>query len=303
MKNIRQQIIATLWQRYRQHNQQMSLIENKLVEKGLGPILLDHFAIIDLPGPLSGITHLQTIFSLLGYIERGKDYLPEKQNDFLWMAEEDSEESFATAVLPQVVVADFRLEEMPDDIRKIIEHYASQAKPAPTEQIKQLLTSSSTSDQAIHDLVVNYLHGRDWPLPTIKEFKTVQAFNELLAWVLVFGRKPNHFTLSVHLLNHFSNLSEFHQLLRQEIQLQFNTEGGIIKGGPHVGIEQGSTASVTEQVKLADGIIELPTDFVEFVWRFPINEQKSNDTAMRWRDYFTGFIASQANRVVESLYA
>ncbi len=299
LRQLCQHIIHTLWDNYRSTSSQMQRIEEKLKQKGIDKLTLDHFAIIDLPGANTGIPHLTQLFSAIGYKEQGNDYLPEKQNDFLWMAEADSMHLGATEVLPQAVVADFRLDELPSEVKKIIEKYAALAPPSPLKEI-QMYIDEMSAKQA-HDLFIRYLAGRDWPLPTVKEFNTVHEFNELLSWVLIFGRKPNHFTLSIHLLNQFENLEHFHRFIAEEVELELNQDGGIIKGGKSAGIAQGSTMSLIHTVNLLDGPIEIPTGFVEFVWRYPRYAELEKKPAY-WTDYFTGFIAQHADQVIESLY-
>lgn len=300
LSQIRQQIISNLWQHYRSQNNQMQIIERHLPQTQ--PTTLDHFAVIDLPGPATGIPVLTKIFKRLGYQERGKGYLPEKQNDFLWLAETDTMHANAACALPQAVVADFRPEEFPEHIRQIIEKYASQSTAFPFATFDSLLNdlnNESARTQAIN-LVVNYFQGRDWPLPTTQEFHAVKEFNELLAWVLVFGRQPNHFTISVHLLDQFQNLNDFCDFVHDKAGLELNHEGGVIKGTAKSGIVQGSTTGVTQSIALADGTVELPTGFVEFVWRYPAENATHRPT--KWQDYFTGFVAAHANHVIESLY-
>lgn len=309
-KKLRQSIIQNLWQAYRLNTRQMQIIENKLQQKGVRKLYLDHFAVIDLPGPQSGIHALSPLFTAIGYTLKGQDYLADKQNDFAWLCEEDSEDLLATQTLPQVVVADFRLDELPLEIKNIITKYSNFAGPSPAQKIYPLLQNLDTNklDQLVTHLS-QYFIGRDWPLPTVKEFYAVQEFNELLAWVLVFGRRPNHFTLSVHLLDYFSDLSDFSNFIEEEAKLTLNHDGGTIKGGVHTGIAQGSTIGVNEHVRLADGNIQIPTGFVEFVWRYPLSnenhlhrEDSSQKKPSLWKDYFTGFVAQHANRVIESLY-
>jgi hypothetical protein len=304
LRQVRQTVVKTLWGKYRDTSAQIRLIETGLQKKGVEYLILDHFAIIDLPGPHTGIRYLSELFSAIGYTVRGQDYLADKQNDFLWMAESDSAHSAAREVLPQVVVADFRLDELPPEVSNIIQKYASHAQALPDTEIRQLASRASLDDpQAAKQLgnrVIHYLTGRDWPLPTRKEFYTVQEYNELLAWVLIFGRRPNHFTLSIHLLDHFANLADFHQFVENDLQLTLNRDGGMIKGGPLVGIAQGSTTGIKQRITLAEGDIELPIGFVEFVWRYP--RGPSCQRPVLWDDFFTGFIAQHADRVIESLY-
>lgn len=289
LKSLRHDVIDSLWITYRQKTAQMQAILAKLTERLNKPITLDHLAIIDLPGPNSGIGTLSNMFSQLGFQKRGSGYLPDKQNDFLWMAETNCDELLADQALPQIVVADFRLEEMPAEIKQIILKYSQCTRPAPLGFELNLQN------------ILAYLQGRDWPLPTVEEFKRVNHFNELLAWVLVFGRQPNHFTLSIHLHEEFSDLESFLSFVGTEVGLPLNTEGGLIKGTTMDGIAQASTQGMQEKVALQDGYINIPTGFVEFVWRFP--KKNSLSAHAKWNEYFSGFVAQHANHVIESLYA
>lgn len=301
LNSVRQHIIAKLWRDYYNTNRHAQCIEKTLLTKKIRQPILDHFAVIDLPGPHSGMRELIRLFSAIGYSYQGHEYLAEKQNDFTWMAEHDSSGRPAADVLPQVVVADFRLEEMPAAVSDIIIKYSRQAPPSPAVEIEKLAERATQQDEQAAQQLINvftqYLAGREWPLPTVREFETVREFNELIAWVLVFGRRPNHFTLSIHLLPEFENLMCFHEFIEHEAGLPLNQDGGVIKGGIATGIEQGSTAGTPEIIQLADGTVELPLGFVEFVWRF------QNKAAPKlWEDYFTGFVGNHANRVIQSLY-
>lgn len=303
---IRRTFINQLWQKHCARSMQMQIITSALKEKYHSAIHLDHFAVIDLPSASTGIPILNKIFSMLGFSLRGRDYLPEKQNDFNWLAENTSEHTNAVDTLPQVVTADFRLDELPSEIRKIIAHYANQANAFSFQAFQQLIEKSLDQDQvalrALLAMLSHYFNGRDWPLPTQKEFYTVAEFNELLAWVLVLGRLPNHFTLSIHLLPCFKNLTHFHYFIEDELGLPLHHEGGKIKGGEKMGLAQSSTIGTPETIQLADGAIPLAVSFVEFVWRYP-KIRHSSGTPLKWDDYFTGFIAGQATHVIESLYA
>lgn len=294
-------IVKQLWLQYQQRNQQINPILQALQQLGMTQYHLDHFAVIDLPGRCTGRAVLSQLFSLLGFVERGVGYLPEKVNDFTWLAERGADTLPATQVLPQVVVADFRLDELPPEVRNIIVYYADRAAAAPLAQLQTLLSQYAQDKQAaipIQQLVLRYFAGRDWPLPTCREFYTVHEYNELLAWVLVFGRLPNHFTLSVHLLNLFTNFREFCDFIEYHLGFKLNAEGGRIKGGKEKGIAQSSTLGQLREIALADGNVQLSTDFIEFVWRYPLAQVAQ---PVLWRDYFTDFIAKHANHVIESL--
>jgi 2-oxoadipate dioxygenase/decarboxylase len=301
-QQIRKNIIKQLWHAYQHRTSQMQMIEKNIKNIGVTELLFDHFAIIDLPGPHTGIPYLQQLFSAIGYQFNGSGYLASKQNDFVWMHEENCLDLIAAEVLPQVVVADFRLDELPEPVRKIILKYATQAKSAPLTSIKKLMASyDKDSVNKVVQLIAHYLSGRDWPLPTVKEFQVIQEFNELLAWVLVFGRRPNHFTLPVHLFSAFKDLSHFNQFIEHDLGFELNPDGGKIKGDAKSGIEQSSTVGMEQQVRLADGYIGMRTEFVEFVWRYPLDSSIAPEKR-QWKDYFNGFIAENADHVIESLY-
>lgn len=304
LKQVRDRIIKTLWEDYLHSTQQMQVIHHLLLDKGIKHIILDHFAMIDLPGPNTGMNQLTQLFSAIGFIEHGNGYLADKQNDFRWMAEVNCEQLPASLALPQVVVADFRLEELPITVRRIVEKYTHQAPIAPITEVQELAKRTAQGEidaaQLLTDRLTQYFAGRDWPLPTVEEFRTVQRFNELIAWVLIFGRKPNHFTLSIHHLPDFASIMEFHHFIEKETGLVLNQEGGKIKGGKSSGIAQSSTTGLMQKVHLSDGIIEVPMGFVEFVWRYP--NHPSCQHPVLWNDYFTGFVAQYADHVIESLY-
>ncbi|OGT54879.1 MAG: hypothetical protein A3F43_00515 [Gammaproteobacteria bacterium RIFCSPHIGHO2_12_FULL_42_10] len=300
LQQIRRHILDMLWQYYCQSTPSMQRILSHLAETESQPIVLDHVALIDLPGPATGIHSLRELFSLIGFREQGTGYLPDKQNDFLWMVEEAAHTKPVKSVLPQIVVADFRLEDMPKPIRTIIQKYASHATPIPFGAVKHAIKQAALGDkQALMTHFNCYLLERRWPLPSRFEWEVVNEYNQLLAWVLIYGCRPNHFAISIHHLTSFSDLNHFHQFIEAKHNIALSEEGGKIKGGSAHGIAQSSTAGIPQHVALEDGDIMLTTGFAEFVWRYP---HQTLANPLQWGDYFTGFVATQANHVIESLY-
>lgn len=304
LSQVKQRIISQLWYNYASNLSAVSIIQTALQAHYSEVLLWDHFALIDLPGPHTGIEILSSLFLLLDYEIHGRDYLVEKQNDFVWLAEKSIETQYVAVALPQIVLADFRREALDPEVRKIIDVYASQATPLDLEKMCYLKSRVLDQDEsAVRDLVnliLHYLKGRDWPLPTVKEFEIVRNRNELLAWVLVMGRQVNHFGWAIHLSEKFSDLQAFNQFVDETLKIPLNKKGGVIKGHIENGIEQSSTAAMTQSIVLADGSVELSDRFIEFVWRYPV--LSVNEKPRLWKDYFSGFLANNANRVVESLY-
>ena len=300
---VKQRIIQQLWHNYAADLPVVSSIQSALKAHYNEVLPWDHFALIDLPGPHTGIGTLSRLFFLLDYEICGSDYLAEKQNDFVWLAEKSIATQDVKNALPQIVLADFRRDALVPEVQKIIDVYAEQAKPLALEQLSYLKKRVLEQDESAADDLVNlfmhYLKGRDWPLPSVKEFETVRNRNELLSWVLVMGRQVNHFAWAIHLCKKFADLPAFNQFVTETLHISLNEKGGIIKGHAQQGITQSSSAATIKPTRLADGWIDLSDRFIEFVWRYPV---LPNERTRLWKDYFSGFVANNADRVVESLY-
>ncbi len=302
LKQVRIDLNELLWRHYKTQSPHARLLEAELIQRG-ETAALDHYAIITAPSIYCSMESLAEIFTSIGYCLQGRDYLPEKQNDFLWMTEEDAFGNNAHNVLPQVVLADFRLHELPESTQTILKKYMHHGDPNAIEAIKKLAMQAKHGDAEaaakLTTTLATYLTQRDWPLPSKEDLLKISESNELLAWTLLFGRCPNHFTISVHLLKGFKSLESFNQFITNDLKLPLNSTGGVIKGNKSMGIEQSSTLGAKITTQTIDELIEIANSFIEFVWRFPQNE---NPKATQWNDYFTGFIANNANKVIESLY-
>lgn len=302
LSQVKKNIFSQLWENYKTHLVEIDIIQNYFQKHFQEDLVLDHFAIIDLPGPCTGMDTLSYLFSYLGYNARGQGYLAEKQNNFRWLSEEINSGTLAVDAPPQIVVADFRREALAPQVLTIIDYYANFSQALDIEQLKFLHHRTLLHDEVaaieLSAFILNYFQSRDWPLPTVKEYELVKSHNELLAWVLVMGRQVNHFAWGMHLSKGFSQLKLFNQFLSSTLNFSLNDKGGLIKGNIKNGIEQSSTQPATKSIKLADGVIDLSDRFIEFVWRFP---KKIGENRL-WYDFFTGFVADNANRVVESLY-
>ena len=290
LATVRQLLIEKLWVKF------ITSIPNAAeILRDRQPVL-DHLAIIDLPSQHSGIPVLQRIFAALGFVPKGSGYLPEKTNDFIWMMPEDNTHKLATESLPQIVLADFRSNLLTQKTQQILDKFTSSMALFDFNLFEQYLQHLPNTTENIVNMVFDYLNWQPVVLPTLAEYNYVKHENQLIAWVMLFGRKINHFGLSIHHLEGEQNLLAFNKNIHA-IGIALNAQGGEIKGSKQYGIEQSSTLGKNISITLDKASIEVRDSFLEFVWRYPI---KPNPRL--WSDYFTGFIPYNANSVIESVY-
>ncbi len=304
LEQVRSQLIYYLWRRFTNRVESALTLENYLKTMG-DRVVLDHFAILELPGPQSGITYLHDLFAALGYVTRGKGYLEDKQNDFIWMAEENVVNRYAKEVMPQIVIGEFRLSECSSDVRKILRDLILPAPDPHYSEIRELVRRTQADNlpaaRRLLSIVCNLLTRKLHRLPTVNEYLALQRENELLAWTTIFGRQVNHFAISVHLLNGYGSLSDFVNIVEHDLQFKMSHTGGEkIKGGSKDFIEQVSTVNEREKVSVPRGEIEVGKPFLEFVWRYSLG--RPNMMSQSWESYFNGFVSKNADKVVESVY-
>lgn len=283
---VRQKLISLLWDEYISSTPSFKNMQFS------HPIVLDHLAIIDLGYGNSTRMELVNIFSNLEFTLRGSDYLADKNNDFVWMAATDCDKLSCREAPPQIVLADFRMDEFSSAARNIIQKYASYQEPFDSSRFAKLVTHGNIDATA--QFLFEQLCTRPWPLPTLEEYNIILEENELTAWVLLFGRTVNHFGVSVPLSSASPNLAHFNA----QTSLELNEHGGTIKGGESVGIAQTSTMGEPCSVELIDGVVTTRGSFIELVQRYPITANPK-----LWNDYYTGFLAANADKVIESLYS
>lgn len=280
MESNRRQLMAALWNKYIEEIQFYSL----LFPRGT---IWDHLAIIDVGLEGSNRNTLISLFKKLGFEERGSGYIPDKINDFMWMAEPNIDEKLPSEALPQIVLADFRIDELSKANRDLVHSYLKKVD-------QQSLPSCDAGVRDVSELV-DYLNMRPWPLMTVREYMMLRDENPLLSWVMASGRKVNHFGVSIHLDGRFNSLADFNESLRRVAPLNF--KDGAIKGSLEMGIEQSSSVGSLQRIMLRDGEVELNRAFMEFVWR----QQIAQGEAPRWGDYYTGFLATNATNIIESV--
>jgi hypothetical protein len=294
MRLIQEKLTNRIWEYFKELYWQQSLIP------GGYEIILDHFAIIDIPSANSGIKILEKIFTRLSYVKRGEGYLETKRNGFIWMGTDNMLEEKMTTALPQLVLADFSLENLSRPLQEIVNKYGSKVEPFPFSYFNYLLTGAKNGDadsiEKVVELLFNYLINRTWPRPTLAEYEIVNKENELLSWVLACGRTINHFGICVNNITQFNSFTEYTKYLLEN-NINLNEYGGTIKGSRELGLEQAATIGRNMSIQLSDATIQLPSPFIEFIWRHPLK-----DYPKLLVDYYTNFLPSNANNIIESVY-
>lgn len=297
MKNsLQQALIKRLWDGYIVSIPSFSTIFPEDIQPSL-----DHFAIIDLQSEHFGISGMRLIFEKLGFKKAGCGYLPTKQNDFIWMTSDESYNATPQDSLPQVVLADFRHHELSEKAEAILNKYAAYASPIDHKKldsvIEQAMRDTNKIDAAV-DYIESILISRDWPEPSLEDYNVIKVENPLIAWVLLFGRKVNHFGFGIYTTGEYDSIYSFTRKLRDELGLPINIESGMIKGSQSTGIEQSSTMGDVIYEQIGGQTIQTHDSFMEFVWRHPLSAKPKF-----MRDYHNGFVAENANNIIESLTA
>ncbi len=306
--SLQKSIIQALWSQYSDGFRELNTIiksSNIRLQTSLNSskpnVTLDHVAIIDLKSANSGIDYMKKILNILHMDEYGSGYIEERQNHFTWLT---NEQNFALAPeksLPQVIIADFEYDAMSKKNRDILYKYAKQSKPIDMQWLQSAVHNIKNGDLSHKNHliceIVKHFSNIAWDLPYKHEYLSVLEENELAAWVLLFGRKVNHFGIGMYMHPNFHNLNSFNQHLIDELNIKMNEAGGLIKGSQDLGIEQSSTLGVEEIGKCHDNQkCQSKSKFIEFVWRH------SQDTApSTLSQYFTGFLAGNATYVIESI--
>ncbi len=138
-----------------------------------------------------------------------------------------------------------------------------------------------------------FLAGRPWPMPAWQEYRDLLAESDYAAWLSVLGLCANHFTISVNALRRFRTVPGIVDFV-ESLGFPINEEGGRIKGGPGVLLEQASTYADRAGMVFAGGDRhEVPTCYYEFARRYP-------DAGGR---LYQGFVAASADHIFTSTRA
>ncbi len=151
--------------------------------------------------------------------------------------------------------------------------------------LKNTLLKAFNPCEKTKDILIK---GRSWDV-NYKVYKELERESEYAAWLYVHGHRVNHFTINVNQLEKHSIEDVCKQLKNSGIHL--NNCGGIIKGHKKAGLKQASTLADTILVNFEDlkEAIRIPSCYVEFAERFPINNE-----------IFNGFVTNSADKIFQS---
>lgn len=256
---------AALWRQYIELTPQAARIHGALKARG-ETVLNDHVAFRTFNLAPMRLQDLEPHLLAMGY-ERLEPYqFPGKHLDAWGYLPKTPE-------LPRVFLSELRVEALPEDCQAIIKGLVEQVDP----------TSVNGPEF--------FYRGLPWALPTAKEYLRLAEVSEYAAWMSVMGMRANHFTLAVHRLRSFDQLSALNEFVKQEVELPLNTAGGEIKGGAEVYLAQSSTLADECRLRFRDGTdMIVPTCFYEFAQRFRLPDGS----------LYQGFVANNADRIFES---
>lgn len=294
-------IIKKLWKNYKNKVPQANIIENAIKQKQ-DIWVEDHIAFRTLPGKNCGLNILKNIFELLGYKKSNNYKFQDKKISAISMNPPHQENKHSTKVFPKVFISALYLEGFSSSFVKCINNYTADVTLSPIDKFKSEFNLLKKYPQRIDDFsesIALFLNsGAMWRKPIYKDYETLRKESEYAAWTLAFGNTPNHFTVSVHLMNNFKSLKEFNNFIESELKIKLNNAGGsIIKGTPEVMLEQSATLAEEILVPFQDGFQKIPYAFVEFAYRFTLEGKKHDGI---WDNYYQGFVTSNADKIFES---
>lgn len=125
-----------------------------------------------------------------------------------------------------------------------------------------------------------------WRVVKHDEYQKLLSVSEYAAWVAANGLLPNHLTVNVTPSRVSTAISS---LMRQGFKI--SNVGGVVKGGPNVLLEQGSTVADVRRLGDGEKMFDVATAYCEF--------------ATRWSDPVTGqvfdkFVEGSADNIFDS---
>ncbi len=256
-----EELFEKLWNQYADVNVQANQIHCLLRERG-EDVVNDHIALRTFGLPGVNIECLSKVFREMGYVEKGSYEFVQKKL---------RAKHYELDGQPRVFISELKVEEFSSFLQ-------SQAKMI----VDQIPVELQKSDSFVFS-------GANWPTISYSIYEKLRQESEYAAWLAVFGYVANHFTISVNDLKTFNGLYELNVFLKDN-GFDLNSSGGEIKGGAEVFLAQSSTLASDVRVKFQDSENLIPCCYYEFAERFKMEDG----------NYFSGFIASSADKIFES---
>jgi len=257
------QFLLKMWADYIKMNPQAEKIFNLFSQNG-EDVVNDHIALRTFNHPSLGIKSLSKVFTDMGYKKSGEYTFVEKK-----LYAEHFEHA-TNPTLPKIFISELELQKVSSFVRETLNRCAEQI---PTAAIKNPDFSFS---------------GRHW-ITDYATYQKLAAESEYASWVYAYGFRPNHFTVSVNHLKHFTDLAKLNIYLKDN-GFKLNASGGEIKGTAAELLEQSSTMANEIQWEFANGMYSIPACYYEFAKRYPMTNGS----------LYQGFIAKSADKIFES---
>lgn len=321
---VARNVVSRLWAQYRAAVPDARRVEDALRARG-ETWNEDHLALRTLPGAHCGAHVLEKAFALLGYERRDSFRFEDKQLSAFWMSPPLAPGARSAQVLPKVFISELIPDAFSGPFREVIRRAVDQVVGDPIDALARLAQQVRTGDasgagaqreEGVRDggreggpesgrareledgLVALLSNGPAWARPMSSDYEVLRKESEYAAWTLAFGSRPNHFTVSVHLMSSFASLEDFNSYVISALNIPMNTSGGgLIKGTKAVRLEQSATLAAEATVAFQDKAARLPYAFIEFAFRHP-REGRAHDGA--WDSYYQGFEVKNADKIFES---
>ena len=298
---ITEKVIKQLWSIYKSKVGQVKTIEQAIRKMG-DTWSEDHIAFRTLPGKNCNMKVLSSIFEMLGYTHAGNYDFPEKKLKAISMNPPVKKNAHSSKVFPKVFISELILDSFSKSFKECVLKYTNDVTDSPIEKLKIQLSQIKEDNKKVsrfaNEVALFLGSGAMWRIPKYQDYELLRIESEYAAWTLVFGNTPNHFTVSVHLMETFKNLQQFNDYVQKKLKIEMNKSGGsIIKGSKAVRLEQSATLAEENIVRFQDGFYNIPYAFVEFAFRHPLQGKKHDEL---WESYYQGFVTDNADKIFES---
>lgn len=254
--------LQNMWTDYVAINPAAQKIHNLFSQNG-ETVVNDHIALRTFNHPKLGIESLAQHFKKYDYVEKGEYVFTEKKLFAKHYENKDPR-------WPKIFISELELEKVSPYIQETI------------NQSLQNIDEKEVQKEAF------CYSGRHW-ISNHATYLKLAKESEYASWVYAYGFRPNHFTVSINHLKHFTDIKRLNEFIKNN-DFVLNASGGEIKGTPEELLEQSSTMASEINLQFADGVYATPGCYYEFAKRYPMTNGS----------LYQGFIAKSADKIFES---